>query len=124
MNTLIQYIYPSLQKEFPPITPKLGFDGIPSADIDWEPNHAKYVVRAEKRLKSGRLLNTVPVGFPVKVSGPEKWTGSSLKDERQYVYQLSKAELEEVTRALKYFNGMTSFVSAPDASEYAFANAS
>lgn len=48
---------------------------------------------------------SLPPGFPESTSSRMVWTGADLADERQYVYQLTAADLLEIDAALNTFKG-------------------
>ncbi|KAK6497244.1 hypothetical protein TWF506_004718 [Arthrobotrys conoides] len=77
-------------------------------DIEYHPDPAKYHARTELRLKNDPELpkTPLPAGFPDKVEGPIVWEGKDWTDERQWVYQLNEAELEEIDDAIKYFQNL------------------
>ncbi|THH21099.1 hypothetical protein EW146_g405 [Bondarzewia mesenterica] len=77
-------------------------------DIDYHPDHAKYLARTVCRLKEDPSLPSTPLpaGLPSKVEGPIVWQGADWKEEKQWVYELSEAELKEIDDAIKHFQGL------------------
>ncbi|KAK6330039.1 hypothetical protein TWF718_003467 [Orbilia javanica] len=77
-------------------------------DIEYHPDPAKYHARVGLRLKADPALpeTSLPPGFPDKVEGPIVWEGKDWTDERQWVYELSGAELSEVEDAVEYFKSL------------------
>jgi hypothetical protein len=76
-------------------------------DISYHPDHTKYLQRTARRLAENPNLPKTPLpeGFPERVDGPIVWEGKDWKDEDQWVYHLSQAELKEINDALTHFNG-------------------
>ena len=74
-------------------------------DIEYHPDRAKWQARTARRLgDDASLLTTVlPEGFPKELDSPLVWEGKAWKDDRQWVYELSAAELKEVDDAVKHF---------------------
>ena len=77
-------------------------------DIDYHPDHVKYLARTARRLQSDPSLSEspLPAGFPPQVEGPIVWEGADWKEEKQWVYELSQAELKEIDDAIKHFQGI------------------
>ncbi|ETW85383.1 hypothetical protein HETIRDRAFT_457310 [Heterobasidion irregulare TC 32-1] len=76
-------------------------------DIDYHPDHVKYLARTARRLQSDPSLpkSPLPAGFPTQVEGPIVWEGADWKEEKQWVYELSQVELKEIDDAIKHFQG-------------------
>jgi hypothetical protein len=47
----------------------------------------------------------LPTGFSPRLDQPLAWTGAQFKDETEYVYQLTQAELAEINSGLQAFKG-------------------
>jgi hypothetical protein len=79
-------------------------------DIEYHPDEAKYRARTTRRLTDNPDLANVPLpdGFPQKVEGPIVWEGKDWTGEEQWVYDLSDAELEEISNALTHFKSLSS----------------
>ena len=77
-------------------------------DIDYHPDHVKYLARTARRLQSDPSLpkSPLPAGFPTQVEGPIVWEGADWKEEKQWVYELSQVELKEIDDAIKHFQGI------------------
>lgn len=77
-------------------------------DIEYHPDPPKYHARMELRLKDNPSLPKTPLPsvFPTKVEGPIVWEGKDWTDEKQWVYELSEAELKEINDAVEYFKGL------------------
>ena len=76
-------------------------------DIQYHPDYSKYVARTARRLAENPNLPSapLPIGFPDKVAGPIVWKGEDWKNEKQWVYKLSDAELQEIDNAVQHFKG-------------------
>ena len=76
-------------------------------DINYTPDHEKWLKRTAKRLADDPTLSSTPLpeGFPQKLEGPLVWEGKDWKSESQWVYDLSPAELKEIDDAVHHFNG-------------------
>ncbi|KAF9894446.1 hypothetical protein FE257_007949 [Aspergillus nanangensis] len=78
--------------------------GLQQADIDYAPNEEKWRARTERRLKTETLSTDLPPGFPRQLSSPLVWDGQNVqKAGNDWTYELSGGDLEEVERALRYF---------------------
>lgn len=77
----------------------------PSANITYESNLSSYLARSSTRARSADLEKEVPKGWPQALSGSMDWTGSDFKDESEFVYNLSRDEKDEISRALEHFKG-------------------
>lgn len=77
-------------------------------DISYHPNEDKWKKRTEGRLRENPSLlsETLPEGFPEKLESPLVWEGKDWTSEEQWVYNLSKEELEEIDAALKHFRSL------------------
>ena len=78
------------------------------AKIDFLPRLDDYLSRSAKRILNGGLETQVPVGWPVKLSGPMAWTGNDFADETRFVCHLTSLEKEEIRNALRHFKGTRS----------------
>lgn len=76
-------------------------------DISYIPDREKWLKRTAKRLADDpTLLSTpLPEGFPQKLESPLVWEGKDYKDDSQWVYDLSPAELKEIDEAVHHFHG-------------------
>ena len=76
-------------------------------DISYTPDREKWLKRTSKRLaENPTLLSTpLPKEFPRKLDSPLVWEGKDWKDESQWVYHLSPAELLEIDEAVHHFHG-------------------
>jgi len=76
-------------------------------DIEYHPDRAKWKARTARRLETDPSLpdTALPEGFPQKLDSPLVWEGKDWKDEREWVYQLKAAEIQEIGDAVKYFHG-------------------
>lgn len=97
-DTLKQHLNISAAEETKPQQP----------DIEYQPDRTKWQARTARRLAADPSLpNTpLPAGFPKKLESPLVWEGSDWKDEKGWVHELSKGEIEEIDGALKHFRGM------------------
>ena len=81
-------------------------------DISYIPDRKKWLNRTAKRLTDNPTLLSTPLleGFPRKLDSPLVWEGKDWKNESQWVYHLSPAELLEIDEAVHHFHGKpTSF---------------
>ena len=76
-------------------------------DIAYHPDEAKWKARTARRLAEDPSLPLTPLpeGFPQVLESPLVWEGKDWKDESQWTYNLSEAELKEIDAALKHFRG-------------------
>lgn len=73
-------------------------------DISYAPDWEKYQARTKRRLESEKLdLVTLPEGFPKKLESSFVWEGEGLVETYQWVYELSKEQVEEIERGLVHF---------------------
>jgi hypothetical protein len=77
------------------------------SDIEYHPDRVKWQARTARRLAADPSLATtaLPEGFPKTLNSPLVWEGTDWKDEKQWVYELSAAELKEIDDAVKHFHG-------------------
>jgi len=73
------------------------------ADINYEIDTQKYLVRSKARVRSGGLPSEVPAGWPTELKGPLAWSSGSFSDEREYVLTLTDADKTELLAALKSY---------------------
>lgn len=72
-------------------------------DIAYAPNLAKYQERTKRRLSSERIENSLPPGFPSQLVSQLVWEGNDLEGSYQWVYELNKAQVDEIESALNHF---------------------
>jgi len=79
-------------------------------DIEYHPDETNYRARTARRFADDPDLANVPLpgGFPKKVGGPIVWEGKDWTSEEQWVYNLSEAELKEISDALTHFKSVFS----------------
>jgi hypothetical protein len=77
-------------------------------DIEYAPDAEKWKARTSRRLEEDPSLPDVPLpeGFPEKLDSPLVWEGKDWKDEKEWVYDLSTDQLEEIDSAVKHFHGV------------------
>ena len=92
-------------------TPTEGDNTQIYADIEYRPDEAKYLARAQHRVRAGGLEKDVPDGFPRAQVGPLFWTGTELKDETDFVHHLTASHRIEIDQAL--FDFKSNPVDAP-----------
>jgi hypothetical protein len=80
-------------------------------DISYHPDEGRWKSRTEDRLRESPFLPSQPLpdGFPLKLESPLVWEGKDWTSETQWVYDLSRAELEEIEDAVKYFKSKCAF---------------
>ena len=76
-------------------------------DISYAPDREKWTTRTTQRLTEDPTLLSIPLpgGFPRKLDSPLVWEGEDWKNESQWVYNLSPAELKEIDEAVRHFHG-------------------
>lgn len=76
-------------------------------DLDYQPDETKWRARTARRLAEDPSLpnRPLPDGFPRILNSPLVWEGKDWTDESQWVYKLSKTQLDEIDNALKHFRG-------------------
>jgi hypothetical protein len=76
-------------------------------DISYAPDREKWSTRTAQRLAEDPTLLSIPFpeGFPRKLDSPLVWEGKDWKNESQWVYNLSPAELKEIDEAVRHFHG-------------------
>lgn len=79
-------------------------------DIQYHPDELKWKARTARRLTEDPTLPSAPLpqGFPAKVESPLVWEGKDWKSEKEWVYDLSEAELKEIDDAVHHFHGTQS----------------
>jgi hypothetical protein len=81
-------------------------------DIDYTPNRQQWMDRTERRLKTESLSTEMPKGFPSRLDSGLVWDGQTLPDSYDWTYHLSSEDLEEIKKAVAYFNGEFSIMIA------------
>jgi hypothetical protein len=51
---------------------------------------------------------TLPKGFPAKLDTQLAWVGSDFNDPQTYIYELTQADLAEISQAISHFKGNSS----------------
>jgi hypothetical protein len=77
-------------------------------DISYAPDRERWSTRTAQRLAEDPTLLSIPLpeGFPRKlIDSPLVWEGKDWKNESQWVYNLSPAELKEIDEAVRHFHG-------------------
>ena len=74
-------------------------------DIEYHPDEDKYKARTARRLAEDPTLprSNLPEGFPRRLESPLVWEGKDFKDEKEWVYELTPDQLEEIDDAIKHF---------------------
>ncbi len=72
-------------------------------DIEYTPNHDKYLERIKKRFETEKLDKSLPPGFPAKLGSELVWDGNTLAETYDWDYVLTTADLEEIEAALRHF---------------------
>ncbi|KAM3435178.1 hypothetical protein NHJ13734_005663 [Beauveria thailandica] len=75
-------------------------------DIAYAPNWDTYQARAKRRLDGGKLVKTLPDGFPAKLQSDLVWDGATVSDKYQWWYRLSESDVAEIDSALKHFKSL------------------
>lgn len=90
----------------------LSADGAKQPDIEYHPDRAKWKARTTRRLEADPSLpkTALPEGFPEQLKSPLVWEGKDWKDEKEWVYELTEADVKEVDDALKHFHGKSFLV--------------
>lgn len=57
---------------------------------------------------ASQQVDALPKGFPAKLDTKLAWVGSDFKDSESYVYQLTQADLAEISQAITHFKGKSS----------------
>ncbi|KAI0047031.1 Clavaminate synthase-like protein [Auriscalpium vulgare] len=85
----------------------LDSHGLEQPNIYYHSDRAKWETCTVHRLAEDPSLprQPLPDGFPVKVEGPMVWEASDWTDERQWLFELAEADLQEINEALAYFKG-------------------
>ena len=81
----------------------LGPPGQP--DIEYTPNHDKYLQRAKRRRETEHLVKSLPAGFPQELQSKLVWDGNDLVETYDWNYDLSEEDLDEIDSALRHFKG-------------------
>lgn len=82
------------------VPPRAGPEGQP--DIDYTPDHIKYLARVTRRQAEG-LDKSLPPGFPQKLHSDLVWDGNNLAEHYNWNYILTEADLDEIEAALEHF---------------------
>jgi hypothetical protein len=61
---------------------------------------------AQDHAPTNKGLSTEAADWPTVLGGDMAWTGTDVKDSHEYIYQLSRENIEEVEKALFNFKGM------------------
>lgn len=72
-------------------------------DIDYAPNLDKYIARTKRRVDTEKLDKSLPPGFPSRLESDLVWDGSDIADKYNWVYELTKEDIEEIEEALVRF---------------------
>lgn len=90
------------------LPPSVSIPAPSQPDIAYHPDRAKWQARTNRRLRENPSLPTSPLpdGFPKKLNSPLVWEGKDWHDEKQWVYDLSEAELKEIDDAMQHFYGL------------------
>ncbi|EAW10806.1 TauD/TfdA family dioxygenase [Aspergillus clavatus NRRL 1] len=72
-------------------------------DIQYHPDYDKYKARGQRRKATESLPQTLPPGFPEKLSSPLVWEGKDIEQRDDWIYKLDDAQREEIDAALKSF---------------------
>ena len=91
--------------------------GLPSGppgqpDIEYTPNHDKYLERAKRRRETEHLVKSLPTGFPQELQSKLVWDGNDLVEAYDWTYHLSEEDLDEIEYALRHFKGNPSRLQA------------
>ncbi|KAJ5627942.1 hypothetical protein N7490_010170 [Penicillium lividum] len=74
-------------------------------DIQYHPDWVKYQARSRQRKEAESLQTNLPAGFPQKLDSPLVWEGKDIEKRRDWIYQLSDLQLDEIDAALQSFKG-------------------
>ncbi len=94
----------------PSTTPRPGPPGQP--DIDYAPDHDKYLARIKRRVETETLDKTLPPGFPQQLDSNLVWDGNTLAEIYDWNYRLTEADLAEIEAALGHFKCKSSSTSS------------
>jgi hypothetical protein len=75
-------------------------------DIDYTPNHAKYLARTKHRLATEQLPKTLPSGFPPQLSSDLVWDNTDIASRFNWTYVLTPDDLQELDSALHHFTSL------------------
>lgn len=78
-------------------------------DIEYHPNEEKWKARTARRLAQDPSLPKSPLqeGFPTRLESPLVWEGKDLKDELEWVYNLTPEHLKEIHDAVHHFHSLS-----------------
>lgn len=80
-------------------------------DIQYHPDFDKYKERTHRRKETETLQDSVPVGFPQKLTSPLVWEGKDIEKRDDWIYHLSDAQLDEIDKGLQSFKGAFAAIS-------------
>lgn len=75
------------------------------ADIEYMPDHDKYLARSKRRQDTEQLAMHLPEGFPARLSGDLVWDAKTA-GRYDWNYKLSTEDIREIEAALRYFQCM------------------
>ena len=75
-------------------------------DIDYTPDHNKYLARVKQRLATEQLDNSLPSGFPQKLESDLVWDGSDIASRFNWTYELTSLDLDELEAGLQHFKSL------------------
>ncbi|KAJ5752926.1 hypothetical protein N7520_009843 [Penicillium odoratum] len=75
-------------------------------DIQYHPDWVKYEARSRQRKETESLQSNIPAGFPQKLDSPLVWEGKEIEKRRDWIYQLSDLQLDEIDAALQSFKAL------------------
>lgn len=75
-------------------------------DIDYTPDHEKYLARVKRRLATEKLDDSLPPVFPMKLDSDLVWDNTDIHSRFDWVYKLTASDLDEIEAALQHFKSL------------------
>ncbi|RKK68698.1 hypothetical protein BFJ69_g13386 [Fusarium oxysporum] len=79
-------------------------------DIAYTPCYEKYIARSKRRQESGKLITSLPTGFPQRLESDLVWDGQELANKFDWTYRLTDQDLKEIDAAVEHFKRLSSHV--------------
>jgi len=87
------------------VQPPFQLGPVGQPDIEYTPDHDKYLARVKFRHENEKLDKTLPPGFPSKLDSELVWDGNDLAERYDWNYQLTLDDITEIESALRHFKG-------------------
>ncbi|KAJ4370428.1 hypothetical protein N0V83_004946 [Neocucurbitaria cava] len=75
-------------------------------DIDYTPDHEKYLARVKRRLATEKIDDSLPPAFPMKLDSDLVWDNTDIHSRFDWVYKLTALDLDEIETALQHFKSL------------------